>query len=170
MSVGTTCATVLQLDPIILVGFVPETEVDRVTLDAPATATLASGKQVAGKVSFLSRSADEVTRTFRVEIEVPNADLAISAGRTAEIAIASDGARAHLVPQSALTLDDSGALGLRIVADGGTARFVPVEIVRDTRRGLWVTGLPDRADIITLGQEYVTDGVPVAPSYEEVLQ
>ena len=58
---------------------------------------------------------------------------------------------------------------MRIVADDGTARFVPVEIIRDTRRGLWVSGLPDRADVITLGQEYVTDGVPVLPSYEDIV-
>jgi membrane fusion protein, multidrug efflux system len=33
-----------------------------------------------------------------------------------------------------------------------------VTIVRDTREGVWVTGLPNRVDVITVGQEYVTAG------------
>ena len=75
---GDPCATILQLDPIKLVGFVPEADVGRVTVGAPAGARLVEGGTVSGKVTFVSRSADETTRTFRVEIEVPNADLAIS--------------------------------------------------------------------------------------------
>ena len=163
---GALCATVLQLDPIILVGFVPETEVDRVTLDAPATATLASGKQVAGKVSFLSRSADEVTRTFRVEVTVENDDLAIRDGQTAEILIAADGASAHLLPQSVLTLNDQGDMGVRLVTEDDTAAFRPVQLLRDTPEGVWLAGLPENADVIVIGQEYVTDGVRVRPSYQ----
>jgi multidrug efflux system membrane fusion protein len=165
---GALCATVIQLDPIKLVAFVPETEVNRVEVGALAGAKLAAGgDQVQGQVTFLSRSADETTRTFRVEIDVPNADGRIRDGQTAEILIASMGAQAHLIPQSALTLDDHGSLGLRTVDEGGTVAFFPVEIMRDTAKGVWVTGLPDQADIIVLGQEYVTAGVQVAPTYEE---
>ncbi|NIY98565.1 efflux RND transporter periplasmic adaptor subunit, partial [Salipiger sp. HF18] len=50
------------------------------------------------------------------------------------------------------------------------ARFLPVTVLRDTRDGIWVGGLPAEIDLITLGQEYVTDGVPVAPSFEEIIQ
>ena len=123
-----------------------------------------------GEVTFIARRADETTRTFRVDITLPNPDLAIRAGQTAEIAIEADGAMAHLLPQSALTLDDDGRLGIRSVAADGTARFLPVSVLRDTRSGIWVSGLPERVDVITVGQEYVTDGVAVRPSFEEVVQ
>ena len=79
----------------------------------------AGGAQVVGKVTFLSRSADPTTRTFRVEIEVPNKELKIRDGQTAEILIGAAGAQAHLVPGSALTLNNDGALGLRAVDDAG---------------------------------------------------
>ncbi|ETW13137.1 efflux transporter, RND family, MFP subunit [Roseivivax marinus] len=167
---GDPCATVLQLDPIKLVGYAPETDVARVSPGAAARAQLADGTAVAGEVSFVSRSADPTTRTFRIEVTVPNDDLELSAGQTAEIAIESAGVQAHLLPQSALTLNDDGAMGVRTIDADRTARFVAVEIVRDTAQGLWVTGLPEAADVITLGQEYVTDGVPVAPSFEPVIQ
>ncbi len=168
---GALCATIIQLDPIKLVGFVPETEVNRVTIGAQAGARLAAGDmQVVGKVTFLSRSADPATRTFAVEIEVPNTDLAIRDGQTAEIAISSAGVKAHLIPQSALTLNDEGALGVRMVDDADIVSFVPLTIMRDTAKGVWVTGLPEQADVIVAGQEYVTAGVKVAVTMRDTLQ
>ena len=164
---GGLCATVIQLDPIRLVGFVPETEVDRIEPGAMAGARLATGKEVQGRVSFISRSADPTTRTFRVDIDVPNPDLVIRDGQTAEIAIAAQGTRAHLLPQSSLTLNDDGALGVRLVGADQTAVFAPVGLLRDTKEGVWVSGLEDKANVIVVGQEYVTDGVPVIPTYRE---
>ncbi|NDR54951.1 efflux RND transporter periplasmic adaptor subunit [Aliiruegeria sabulilitoris] len=170
MQPGASCATIIQLHPMKLVGFVPETQVDKVTVGAPAGARLVSGAEVSGAVTFLSRSADPQTRTFRVEIEVPNTDLRIRDGQTADIAISATGETAHLLPASALTLDDAGVLGLRIVEQSDTgpvAAFVPVRFLRDTPEGVYVAGLPTDIDVIVVGQEYVTDGVPLKVSYQE---
>jgi multidrug efflux system membrane fusion protein len=167
---GALCATVIQLDPIMLVGFVPETDVERVQPGALAAAKMASGGLVQGEVTFLSRRADETTRTFRVEIRVDNPDLTLRDGQTAEIVISADGKTAHLLPQSALTLNDEGTLGVRLVTAENTAEFAPVSLLRDTTTGVWLAGLPETANVIVIGQEYVTDGVPVAPSYQELGQ
>ncbi|MDF1668709.1 MAG: efflux RND transporter periplasmic adaptor subunit [Roseovarius sp.] len=164
---GDLCATVMQLNPIMLVGFVPETDVSRVELGAAAQAELVSGNLVSGSVVFLSRAADPTTRTFRVDIEVPNPDLALRDGQTAEIVIAAEGKNAHLLPQSALTLDDTGALGVRLVTEQDRAQFHPVTLLRDTPDGVWLDGLPERANVIIIGQEYVGDGVGVIASYQE---
>ena len=167
MQPGSLCGTVIQLDPIKVVGFVPETEVNRIDLGAKAGARLTTGQEVVGQVTFLSRSADEITRTFRVEIDVPNADLNIREGQTAEVAISAPGENAHLLPQSALTLNDEGALGVRVVDTGDVARFMPVSVLRDTIDGIWVSGLPQTVSVIVVGQEYVVDGVAVDPTYRE---
>src|SRR6056297_2978256 len=167
---GALCATVLQLDPITLVGFVSEMQVARVEYDAPATARTTSGSEVEGTVSFLSRAADDTTRTFRVEVRVPNPDLGLRDGETAEIRISAEGKAAHLLPQSALTLNDEGTLGLRLVDAETRAQFVPVTVLRDTPNGVWLTGLPETANVIVIGQEYVSDGVPVRPVYQELGQ
>lgn len=167
MQPGSPCATIIQLDPIKLVGFVPEVDVGKITLGAMAGARLASGAEVVGRVTFLSRSADEQTRTFRTEIQVPNADLAIRDGQTAEILVASDGRSAHLLPASAMTLDNNGQIGVRIVGEGSIARFVPLTVLRDTVDGILVTDLPETVDVIVVGQEYVTDGVPVIVTMQE---
>lgn len=166
---GGSCATIIQLDPIKLVAFVPETEVNRVKVGALAGAQLASSAdlEVTGNVTFLSRSADPTTRTFRVEIEVPNSDLAIRDGQTAEILIQADGEDAHLLPASSMTLNDEGTLGVRTVDDAGIVSFIAVQLVRDTPQGVWLAGLPDKVNVITIGQEYVTEGVQVAPTFKD---
>lgn len=167
---GAVCATVIQLDPIKVAGFVPETEVGRVAVGALAGARLTDGSELRGRVTFLSRSADQTTRTFLVEIDVPNPGLEVRDGQTAEILIAAEGQQSHLLPQSALTLDDNGTLGVRTVNGDSRVAFAPVTMLRDTVQGVWLTGLPETADIIVVGQEYVTDGVLVTPTYREVTQ
>ncbi len=170
MQPGALCATIIQLDPIKLVGYVPETDIARVTLGAKARSKLISGQEVAGEVSFVSRSADTLTRTFRIDIDVPNPNLAISDGQTAEIMVASEGTMAHLLPQSALTLNDDGRLGVRLIDEKNRADFAPVTLLRDTAEGAWLKGLPNQARVILVGQEYVNSGVLVAPSYREAVQ
>ncbi|MEX0308200.1 MAG: efflux RND transporter periplasmic adaptor subunit [Ruegeria sp.] len=170
MQPGSLCATVIQLDPIKLVAFVPETEVNRIIVGSMASAQLVTGLQVEGRVTFLSRSADETTRTFEVEITVPNPELLIRDGQTANIQIAAEGVKAHLLPQSALTLNNEGELGVRTVVADNVVDFVPIRLLRDSAEGVWIGGLPETADIIVIGQEFVTRGVTVAPTYREASQ
>ncbi|RPE71655.1 multidrug efflux system membrane fusion protein [Pacificibacter maritimus] len=170
LQAGSECATVIQLDPIKLVGFAPEAEVNKIEVGALAGARLISGQTVSGRVTFLSRSSDPATRTFRVEMEVPNTDFTIRDGQTVEIGISSAGRLAHLVAQSALTLNNDGVIGLRTVNADNIVEFNPIEVIRDTQDGIWVAGLPQQADIITVGHEYVREGVIVDPHFEEQTQ
>jgi len=170
MQPGQLCATVIQLDPIKLVGFVSEIDVARIATGARAGARLANGERIAGEVTFISRAADDATRTFRVEVTVPNPELRLRDGQTAEILIAAEGTRAHLLPQSALTLDDAGTLGVRMVGEDGRARFMPVRVERDSVDGVWLAGLPENAQVIVVGQEFVADGVALEVTYREAAQ
>lgn len=163
---GSDCATVLALDPIKLVGYVSETAVGELVVGAPIGARLMTGEMLAGRISFVARAADDETRTFRIEAEAPNPDGSIRAGTTAEILAAVAGDLGHLLPQSALTLDDTGRLGVR-AAEDGVARFLPVTLLRDTPEGIWVAGLPESLDVIVVGQEFVSDGRPVAVTRRE---
>ena len=151
-------------------GFVAEVDMPRIKIGAIAKAKLLSGHTVYGKVTFLSRSADQLTRTFRVDVETENNDLSISDGQTADIMISAEGKKAHLVPQSALTLNDNGDLGIRMITKQKKALFKEIKILSDSVNGVWLSGLPQRADIIIVGQEYVKDGVMVDPKFKELLK
>ena len=66
--------------------------------------------------------------------------------------------RCTILPQSVLTLDDNGVLGIRTVEDGNKVAFHAVTIIKDTRDGVWVVGLPFKINVITVGQEFVQPG------------
>lgn len=170
MQVGSPCATIISLDPIKLVGFATEEQVQQLEIGAMGGGQLVSGKQILGELTFVARSSDPETRTYRVEVTVPNPGLRINDGATAEIAIALSDNKGHLLPQSALTLNDDGVLGVRTVEyrDGGEfAAFQPVKILRDSTEGIWVSGLGESADVIIIGQEFVKAGRAISVSFKE---
>jgi multidrug efflux system membrane fusion protein len=166
MQPGSICATIVDLSSIKLVGFVPENAVSKIKLGAQASGRTVSGLISKGRVSFISKSADQSTRTFRLEVEIDNTDGGLSDGQTVEIKVGSDGKKAHLIPSSALTLNANGYLGVMLFSKQ-KAKFVPIELIRDTASGVWVSGLDEQADIIVVGQEYLTDEVKVFASYLE---
>lgn len=163
LSPGQTCATIAQLDPILFVGNVPEARISLAKTGLTAEVSTISGQTAKGKVTYVSALADNATRSFPIEIQLANANGKIVDGLTAEAKVNLGTVPAHLIPQSVLTLDDAGVLGVRAV-DKGVVKFFPVTIASDTREGDWVLGLPPVVDIITVGQEYVTAGQKVDAS------
>lgn len=154
---GGYCANIIDLSKIKVSGFVGEQDVDRLSIGQISSAKLINGMNAAGEIAFISRVADEETRTYAVDVVMDNPEGLIRDGMTAELTIDLPAKTAHLIPQTALTLDDDGRLGVRTAVDGAT-RFVAVNILRDEVDGVWVDGLPEQADIIVAGQEFVRDG------------
>ena len=68
---------------------------------------------------------------------------------------------AHRVSPSLFTLNDDGALGLRTIDQENRVEFYPVVIIEDSPDGAWVTGLPKKARLITIGHEFVSEGQAV---------
>ncbi|HEY5336986.1 MAG TPA: efflux RND transporter periplasmic adaptor subunit [Rhizomicrobium sp.] len=157
MRVGDKCALVIAPEPFLAVGSVSEQQVGQLRIGDPANATLVTGETVQGKVRFVSSKADDATRTFRVEVELPNPDAKLRDGVSADIHIPVRQVQAAHISPGILVLDDNGIVGVRTVA-AGTVHFIPVQIVSDGPEGMWVSGLPNDTVVITVGQEYVTDG------------
>jgi multidrug efflux system membrane fusion protein len=155
---GTPVATILALDPIVVMAEVSELDLGSVVVGAKARVELVTGAELDGTVRLVAREASAQTRTFPVEIALPNPDLALSAGMTAQVFLSAAPVRAVAVPRSVITLSETGAIGLRVVGDDNIAAFAPVTIVDDTPEGLVVTGVPEGKRIITAGQDLVRDG------------
>jgi multidrug efflux system membrane fusion protein len=156
-------ALVVDLDPIKIVVQVTEQNADGIRVGREAAVRLVTGTTVRGTISYVARTGDPATRTFRVEISAANADSRIAEGVTAEVVLPVGQTLAHLVSPAILTLNDSGAVGVKVVDDEGQVRFLPIEIVDDTSEGMWISGLPERSRVIIVGQEFVRDGQQVRP-------
>ena len=161
LNTGAVCATIIDPDPMRLIGEISEKEINFVKVGAKAVAELISGKKVEGVVSFVSTSANKGTRTFRVEIDVENSDRSIRDGVSAQIAIEGDTILAHKISPSILMLGEAGELGIRTVNEDDQVEFKKIEILEDSMEGIWITGLPKNTRIITVGQEYVFQGQTV---------
>ena len=164
---GQPCGTVVEVSPILFVGDVTENEAAKIQVGAYATAKLATGGSAAGRVRFVSREADPETRTYRIEVVAPNPGAAIRAGLSAEIALATGTAQAHLVPLNALVLDSGGRQGIRFVR-GDTVGFAPVRVLEETPEGVWVAGLAGPTRVITVGQSFVSEGEKVRIAFDKV--
>ena len=158
LNTGAVCATIIDPDPMRLIGEVSEKEINFVKVGAKAGAELISGKKVEGVVSFVSTSANKGTRSFRVEIDVKNSDRSIRDGVSAQIEIDGDTILAHRISPSILMLGEAGELGIRTVNEENQVEFKKIEILEDSMEGIWISGLPRNIRIITIGQEYVFQG------------
>lgn len=161
---GNICASVITLDPIKMVAFAPERSVDSLSVGASVEGRLITGRKIDGEITFVARSAERNTRTYLVEAETENSELTIRDGMTTEMRILLEGKPAHELPQTALTLDNDGNLGVRLNIDS-RVKFMAVEVLRDEERGVWVAGLPEQVEVIVVGQEFVTDGQLLDVSY-----
>ena len=157
MRVGDKCAMLVAPEPFLAVGQVSKHEVGQLKIGDTVTANLVTGETVQGKISFVSVRADDTTRTFRIEAELPNPDAKLRAGVSVDIHIPVRQLEAERISPGILVLDDNGVVGVRTV-ENGTVRFRPIQIVSDGPDGMWVSGLADGVEVITIGQEFVNDG------------
>jgi multidrug efflux system membrane fusion protein len=157
LSVGQSCGTIIDKDPLLVVAHIAENQVSQVAIGNTGTATLATGETVSGKVRYVAETPNPATRTFRLEMEVANRDLLLRDGISAELILRAGEVAATRIPQSVLTLGDSGRLGVRVV-DNGRVAFRPVTVISDDRDGAYVVGLAAREQVIVSGGEFTRDG------------
>jgi len=158
VKLGDPIATFVDNRTIIVSANLSEFDARHVDVGEPAEAHLATGEHVRGTIRYVAPVADEATRTFAVELEVDNQDGRLRVGGTAELYIPAEVVSAHRISPSVLTLDDAGNIGLKIINEAGQVEFIVADIALSSSDGVWVTGLPDTATIITVGQGFVTSG------------
>ena len=160
---GGEVATILALDPIVARGEISERDLRFIRNGDEADIRLVNGETVAGTLRYISRDASAATRTFRVEIAIPNAEGAIPAGMTAEITLRAAPTDAVMLPRSVVTLSGEGDLGIRAVDKENKVVFFPIDLIDDTPKGLVLAGIPADARVIVAGQELVAEGDAVEP-------
>jgi multidrug efflux system membrane fusion protein len=164
---GDPVATLVDDDVLLATAQAPQQSIARLQLGQTVKVQTITGQTLEGKITFISAMADARTRSFRVEAEIPNPEGRLTGGMSAVLRIPLETADGHFVSPSVLVLDDQGALGVKGVDRDNKVVFHPVRIVRTTAGGVWITGLPERVQLITLGQGFVGPGEVVAPVMEK---
>ncbi len=160
---GTPVARIVEIDPLRLVAQISESRISGVEMGSVAAAELMDGTKLDGVVTTIGKAADPATRTYRVEMETPNPDGAIPAGRTLEVRLPAGKVRTHRISPAILSLDSEGRVGIKTVDGENIVHFHPVQIIKQNAEGMWISGLPRTATIITVGQEFAATGSEVKP-------
>ena len=149
---GEEVARIVDTDPLVVELRVPQRSVAEVEVGQEAAVDFVTGQSREGRVRFVSANAEAATRTFAVEVEVPNPERDVPAGISAEVRLPVEEVPAHFVSPAILSLGEDGALGVKTVGEDGRVAFYPVELVRAQTDGIWVAGLPEQADVITVAR------------------
>lgn len=162
---GTVVATLSDMATIKTLIYASEGQIDQIAMGQTVTLTLRNGKTLQGRVTRVGIRANEKTRTFPIEIHAKNTVNAKD-GFTASAILKIGTMTAHKIPPSALTLKDNGTFGVRAVQNNKVI-FYPVTIEQESNGDILVSDLPNKIQLITVGQEYVRAGdtvsVTVAP-------
>ena len=165
IAAGAPAATILDMDELKIVVAVPQTNIGEVELGDPVNVNVAGAGMRKGAVTKIASISSTTTRTFDVEVTVPNPGRELRAGMTVEANIDVGFQPAFGMSPAHLSVAGDGSLTAKI-DDGGTVRVVPVELVRSGVEQVFVSGLADGATLLTFGQAFVNAGDPVRVSPE----
>ncbi|OCH16951.1 efflux transporter periplasmic adaptor subunit [Aliivibrio sp. 1S165] len=165
VSRGDPVAKVVVLDPLVIEVNVSERHIEQLVKDQKAEVIFINDTFIEGDVRYISRVSSSSTNTFAVEIEIPNIGAQIFAGMSAEVVINLALQPAIKVSPAMLALNEGGDLGVKTViqSEGNSesdlrVKFIPIQLVKAEDDGIWLTGLGDEVDMITVGQGFVRDG------------
>ncbi len=163
---GDSVVSVIDDSRLKATAQVPQQSIGSLSLGQPVKITLITGEQVNGTLTFISRLAHEATRSYRIEVEVPNTELQLVSGLSAVLEIPTSESEGHFLSPSLLTLHDDGRLGVMAVNESNQAVFYPLTIIRSEDGGVWVAGLPQQVRLVTFGQGFIRSGERVIPMDE----
>jgi multidrug efflux system membrane fusion protein len=155
---GSDLATIIDDKKILAVAHIPERKISGIELGKKAFIKTVNGINTRGFVSYISKIADPITRTFKIELEIINEDYNFFEGMTTKIRIPVKEIYAHLINPSFFSLDDSGEIGVKTLSDDNSVNFYPINIIKEDENGVWITGLPEVAKVITHGQAFLKIG------------
>ena len=168
---GDPIAKVVDLDPIFITINITEKEIDKIKKGQTASIKI-SEKLYEGKVNYVSRTSDKLTRNFKVQIKLSNTNNDIISGLSSEIQIGTKNDSAFFIASSLISLDNKGILGIKVILNNKVS-FIPIEILSDVGNGYWIKLKKLIAEdilIITQGSEYVIDGDLISFKFEENVQ
>ena len=166
VSPGLPVFTIVDLDPVRVRVGVPEGDVGHVTEGAAATVRIpALDADFRGRVSLIGVAADPATRSYTVEISVPNPSRRLRAGMVAEATIeTAQTVSALMVPSAAVLHDGGSGATIVYVLDRDAARVHARRVTTGIARGdsLEITsGINPGDRVVVAGQQRVREGARV---------
>tara|TARA_R110001592_G_scaffold349488_1_gene644811 strand:- start:3757 stop:4881 length:1125 start_codon:yes stop_codon:yes gene_type:complete len=166
VSQGSTIATLLDQDWVAIKAEVPQQHIAKIEKGQTVEASLINGVQLVGKINYISSSADPATRTFLIEAKAKNVAGIKYFGQSARVKIYLSERSAYLMTPSLLNLSSEGSLQVKILDSEKRVVSQNVTMIRSDNEGIWLAGLPESINLITVGQGFVSEGEVVEAIYD----
>ncbi|MBU3021068.1 efflux RND transporter periplasmic adaptor subunit [Aestuariibacter sp. A3R04] len=163
VSIGDPMLELVDTSVLVVQVQVAQQRINQVKTGLTADIALATGERVTGEVRFVAPHASSASRTYLAEIGIPNPDGQLKSGSSATVSLHVDTKQAHYVSPALFSLTEDGKIGLKSVNDNNQVVFHEVSLLQSDNDGVWVTGLPERVNLITTGQGFVEAGNTVTP-------
>ncbi len=154
---GTSVYKIIDLSKIKIIGYINENEITGVDISNKVEVKILD-QVIMGTIDYISPIADYDTKTFEIIVIFDNSDLSIRDGISAELIIYKDKIKVHKISPSVLSLGENGDIGIKVLNKDNEVIFKEIEIIEDTSDYMLISGLDDKENIITIGQQYVSTG------------
>lgn len=164
MTGASPVLTISQIQPVKIVINVSESELTKVHKGMPAKIKFDTfgEEEFTGTVTMTMPSVDPATRTFGVEITVPNPDQKILPGMFGRVQLNLGQADHVVVPDQAVVKQQGSGNHFVYVYKDGKVKYRQVELgqrLGDSYELL--SGVEDGAQVVVYGQNALTDGKSV---------
>lgn len=163
---GDPIINVMDFNPFIIKSFAAEKDLHLIKAGQKAYGKTLEGEPLEGKIRYVSSTSNKASRTFAVELEIPNPSERQADGVTANISIPLGTTDGVFISPALLSLNENGTLGAKLVDENQQVVFAPVQLVKAEALGIWVSGLPNPVDLIIVGQSFVSAGEKVNPVFK----
>lgn len=169
MVVGDTVGRFIDDSYILVDANVPQHLISALSENLIAKVALPNGDFLEGEITYLGREANANTRTFPLEAKFPKHPAFQFFGQSTTIFVSLAEKPAHKISPALLELSAAGQLQIKTLDQKNRVASHPISILHSQVDALWITGLPAKATIITVGQGFVSEGQTVAPIYGEMV-
>lgn len=158
--------TIEQVQPVKIIVNISETDFAKVHvgMNADVTLDVYPGEHFEGKVYLIHPTVDAASRTFTVEITLPNTNGRILPGMFARVAL-NFGEADHVVVPDRAVVKQTGSGNKYVYVyhpDNGTVSYDRVEVGQRLGSSYEVlSGVPDGAWVVITGQVRLADGMKV---------
>ncbi|WP_438997156.1 efflux RND transporter periplasmic adaptor subunit [Candidatus Puniceispirillum sp.] len=160
-------ATILGMDTLSVIVAVPQNDIAQISVGDMVDVNIAGAGTNKGKVTKIASRSNPTTRTFDVEVSLQNKDRKLRGGVTVEASIDVGVIAAFGISPAHLSVSTNGTLFAKVSIDG-VVQTIDVEMVSSGDEKVFVSGLPDGATVLTVGQAFVEVGDKVDVILEAV--
>jgi RND family efflux transporter MFP subunit len=119
------------------------------------------GESFTGRIARISPVLDPATRTFPIEIEIPNSSFRLKPGMYARVGITTEQKPSALVVPANALVDIGGERGVLLAQADNTAAFREVEVgIEEDQRVEILSGLEEGDRVVTTGAAALRNGDP----------